>query len=304
MRKYIFILLAMLAVTGCRYSFDLETYGLEPRLAIRATISADDSVSVLIHKALPINEIGKSDTELENAAVVLKCNGQEVETSSYRQDKTGFRFDTKAFRSGDKIEIIAGADGIQTATAATTIPGVFPDHSIELKHVEDNVRRLLISYEDDPETEDYYGVAIYSRIINKDAPDVVYPESTISPLNDWDSLHIDPNSYSPVYDYWNGEGIFIWKDEDEADNVYEVLFQHNSNSPSIRERHIRCRLYKLSEEMYRTIFADYDASYNPLAYMGLSSPSFTYTNICDGVGWFCSYTDTYSDWIIDDKEDR
>ena len=54
-----------------------------------------------------------------------------------------------------------------------------------------------------------------------------------------------------------------------------------------------------SEEMYRKLNAEYDADSNPFAGLGLSSPSFTYSNIDNGAGWFCAYSKSISDWMIE-----
>lgn len=303
MHKYLIILISFLAATSCRYSFELDTYGLEQRIAVRSVIGAEDSTSILVHKALPITEIGNEDTYMDNAAVILKCNGKEVETSSVRLDKTGFRFDAGVFKHGDRIEIIAGADGIETATAVTTIPEKFPDFEVDLKVVENGIRHLNIAYEDNPETEDYYGVSVLRQVVLNATPDVLLPESPIWPISYGEGLTLDPNAYSPVFTLWNGLSLFIWKDGDETDNTYDIFFRHDYENYQIKERQVKCRLFKLSEELYRTILAEYDLSDSPFASLGLSSPSFTYTNIKNGVGWFCSYSTIDSEWISDPQED-
>ena len=58
---------------------------------------------------------------------------------------------------------------------------------------------------------------------------------------------------------------------------------------------IYLKLFKLSEEMYRTLCAWYDQDYNIFTYIGFFSPSACYTNINNGVGYFGSYSVRYTE---------
>ena len=61
----------------------------------------------------------------------------------------------------------------------------------------------------------------------------------------------------------------------------------------------QCSLLKLSEEMYRHLFAEFDRMNNPFMEPGFSSPAFTYTNVRNGLGYFCGYSAVKTDWIKD-----
>ena len=52
------------------------------------------------------------------------------------------------------------------------------------------------------------------------------------------------------------------------------------------------------------MFADYDSSYNVFAGVGFSSPSFTYSNIRNGLGYFCGYRMSETEWFPLEKEEE
>ena len=303
MKRTIVLILCLAAMYGCRYTFELQTYGLEPRLAVRSEVGAGDSSVIFINKALSVNMVGKEDGNLSDVYLRLTCNGKEVAISKARTDETGFRFDVgQRFSAGDEIRLTAMAEDMETAEASTFIPEPFPAYSIDLSKHDGHIRHMSISYKDDPLTEDWYAASIEYRFIDH-RTGFTYDGDYVVP-DKHDGISMDPEAYIPVWLSRDGDNMFIWKDTDEADDIYDIFFMlGSSTSGTDIEYRFRCRLYRLSEEMYYRLYAEYDYSENPFVTMGLFSPSFTYTNIRNGVGYFHSYNAVCSEWMIENMED-
>ena len=299
MRNFI-IIFALLALTGCTYTFELNDAHMKPMAAIRAKICADSAVVITVDKTVPLTQIGNVDTTLVSPHYSLLCNGKEVETTFEMDGMGGMIIRSDSFKSGDKLEFTFSTDDMETATAVTEIPQKFPKHTLNML----NSNSVRISYEDDPETDNYYAAIVQwsgTAIIYDNNGDMVpyryFEDGPIYIPVDLEAISLDPGAYSPTVTKLNEKYIFFWSDKDEEDNAYDLRFSYNSVGDNIIDRKVRCLLFSLSEEMYRTMFAEYDSNYNPLAYLGLSSPSFTYSNIRNGLGHFCGYSMTPSQWI-------
>lgn len=291
--KHIFksiLLLTLPLLSGCRYSFDINDSGLEPRICVMSYICSGEEAGIEVYKTVPVYATGNADMTLVSPSYSLKCNDEEVDISSAEVPNDGLMLNSQAFKAGDVLELTVGAEGLETVTASTTVPGSFPEFTQTYGLDEDGNRSIIIEYK--KEAESYYGANVEYRIEGENG--FVY-EGFAFPIEGYDEISIDNNAYSPVVTYINDKHIFVW--DDEADGKYEIKFRDNTISKGVRK--YRLHLYKLSEEMYRKLNAEYDADSNPFAGLGLSSPSFTYSNIDNGAGWFCAYSKTISDWMIE-----
>lgn len=291
--KHIFksiLLLTLPLLSGCRYSFDINDSGLEPRICVMSYICSGEEAGIEVYKTVPVYATGNADMTLVSPSYSLKCNGEEVDIYSAEVPNDGLMLNSPAFKAGDVLELTVGAEGLETVTARTTVPGNFPEFTQTYGLDEDGNRSITLRYE--KESESYYGANVEYRIEGENG--FVY-EGFAFPIEGYDEISIDNNAYSPVVTYINDKHIFVW--DDEADGKYEIKFRDNTISKGVRK--YRLHLYKLSEEMYRKLNAEYDADSNPFAGLGLSSPSFTYSNIDNGAGWFCAYSKSISDWMIE-----
>jgi len=302
MRKVLMTFAVLMTITGCRFSFEIEETGLEKEICIRSMICADSTATILMHKAVPITDVARTDTAMITPVLTLKCNGQEVGTASSGAENGGRRFRADAFKAGDKLELTAGAEGMETIMASTVVPGYFTGYEIGEFEITSGLvdkYRIVISYEDDPETDDFYGVSVEQTALiqHPDREEPIEDSFHLYPGEGYSEMTLDPGAYSPTVGEIEGQTVFIWKDEDE-DGSYEVRFQGSYAHPYCVEIRTRFCFYKLSEELYKTLKADFEAGYNPLFYIGLATPSFTYSNIRGGIGYFGAYSKTWSDWII------
>lgn len=291
--KHIFksiLILTLPLLSGCRYSFDINDSGLEPRICVMSYICSGEEAGIEVYKTVPVYEAGNADMALVSPSYSLKCNGVEVETSSAAVPNDGLMLHSPAFKSGDVLELTVGAEGLKTVTARTTVPEGFPEFTQTYGFDENGNRCIVIEYKE--EAEEYYGANVEYRIERENGS--VY-EGFAFPIEGYDEISLDNNAYSPVVTYINGKHIFVW--DDEAEGKYEIKFRDNTISNGVRK--YRLHLYRLSEEMYRKLNAEYDADSNPFAGLGLSAPSFTYSNVDNGTGWFCAYSKAISEWMIE-----
>lgn len=275
--KTIILLVGLIILSGCRYSFDINDSGLEPRICVMSYICSGEEAGIEVYKTVPVYEAGNADMALVSPSYSLKCNGVEVETSSAAVPNDGLMLHSPAFKSGDVLELTVGAEG-------------FPEFTQTYGFDENGNRCIVIEYKE--EAEEYYGANVEYRIERENGS--VY-EGFAFPIEGYDEISLDNNAYSPVVTYINGKHIFVW--DDEAEGKYEIKFRDNTISNGVRK--YRLHLYRLSEEMYRKLNAEYDADSNPFAGLGLSAPSFTYSNVDNGTGWFCAYSKAVSEWMIE-----
>lgn len=288
--KTIILLVGLIILSGCRYSFDINDSGLEPRICVMSYICSGEEAGIEVYKTVPVYEAGNADMALVSPSYSLKCNGVEVETSSAAVPNDGLMLHSPAFKSGDVLELTVGAEGLKTVTARTTVPEGFPEFTQTYGFDENGNRCIVIEYKE--EAEEYYGANVEYRIERENGS--VY-EGFAFPIEGYDEISLDNTAYSPVVTYINGKHIFVW--DDEAEGKYEIKFRDNTISNGVRK--YRLHLYRLSEEMYRKLNAEYDADTNPFAGLGLSAPSFTYSNVDNGTGWFCAYSKAVSEWMIE-----
>lgn len=307
--KYILILL-MLALTGCRYPFELDTKDVKPMAAVRSYICADSLVTIDIDKLVPLSQLATADTTLVNPHYSLKCNGVEVGCDESMTGEGRLSLRTDAFKSGDRIELVFESDDTEMAMASTVIPDRFPEYKLELCRSADAQRVLKIRYKDDPDTDDWYAAVVkwnglHERYVGLEKPEIVeVTGQRIYPPTGYNDLQLEPEAYSPIIMSFKGDFMYIWKDSDEEDDEYDLCFNYRSqwgvSTDTVKDAEVQCTLFKLSEEMYRYLFSEFDSWNNPFSEAGLSSPAFTYTNVKNGAGCLCGYSVVHSEWVKDD----
>lgn len=307
--RNLLIMMIMLAMTGCKYPFELDYKDVEPMTAIRSYICADSLVTVDVHKTIPLAKLAVSDSTLINPHYSIKCNGTEVDAEASMLGASRMVLSSGAFKSGDKLEIVFKSDDTETAVASTVIPDSFPEYELKLGKNENAERNLKIIYKDNPDAADYYGAIVKWKGIQGvyvGYDEIQYTEVTdmdIIPPSGYNDLQLEPEAYSPILLSFNGDYLYIWKDLDEEDNEYDLSFnyrlQWDGYITEVKDAEIQCSLFKLSEEMYRHLFAEFDSNSNPFVEAGFSSPAFTYSNVRNGLGYFCGYSVVQSEWIKD-----
>lgn len=290
-------------MTGCEYSFELDNVVEDPLMCIRSYMSVGDSSVIRLNKTVPVTVIRKLDTAIVSPSYSLRCNVNIINPTSVCSENGSLIIRTGGFRSGDRLEITAGAEGTGTASASTVVPEEFPDYSIELFKDEKGEYWVRILINEMPEKGNFYGAAIdyYADMESEEEGKESRREEGHAQIefND-ESLPLDYKGFYPYYINRDDRDIVLWSEEDIADGAYEIRVNLYINPNGYRriERHIKVHLLRFSEEMYRTLYAE-AATDNFLASLGFSSPSFTYNSINNGVGYFGAYSYTCSDWVTE-----
>ena len=312
--RNLLIIISFLALSGCKYSFDLDYQNAQPMVAIKSYICADSLVTIDINKVVPLAELATTDSTLINPHYSLKRNGVEVDCDELQPGISKLSLRTDAFKSGDKIEIFFESDDTEKSTACTVIPGTFPQYELELCKNSYAQRNIKIRYNDDPDTDDWYAASVkwnglQERYVGLDEPQIVEVwNQVIYPPTGYNDLQLEPEAYSPIIVTFQGDYLYVWKDSEEEDNEYDLCFNYRSNwdgyATSVKDAEVQCTLFKLSEEMYRYLFAEFDSWNNPFHEAGMSSPAFTYSNVRNGAGYLCGYSVVHSEWIKDNLFDE
>lgn len=294
-----------MSAVGCDYHFELDNIVEDPLICIRSYMPAGDSAVIRLNKTVPVTVIGKIDTTLVSPSYSLKCNGREMELDETWSDNGCLHIKTGGFRSGDRLEITATAEGMEPASASTIVPDRFPDYSVKTFQDEKGNSIAEIHIDEMPENGNFYGAAIefYADIEYKDDEGEPYKIDgyVFVDFND-EEIPLDYNGYYPYYIYREDKEVVLWSEKDMTEGAYRIRmdFRRNMNNYDNKriERYIRVHLLRFSEEMYRTLYAE-AAMDNFLASLGFSSPSFTYNSIDNGTGYFGAYSYTCSDWILE-----
>ena len=277
--RNLLIIISFLALSGCKYSFDLDYQNAQPMVAIKSYICADSLVTIDINKVVPLAELTTTDSTLINPYYSLKCNGVEVDCDELQPGISKLSLRTDAFRSGDKIELIFESDDTEKSTACAVIPGTFPQYELELCKNSYAQRNIKIRYNDDPDTDDWYAASVkwnglQERYVGLDEPQIVEVwNQVIYPPTGYNDLQLEPEAYSPIIVTFQGDYLYVWKDSEEEDNEYDLCFNYRSNwdgyATSVKDAEVQCTLFKLSEEMYRYLFAEFDSWNNPFHEAGM-----------------------------------
>lgn len=290
-----------MSATGCEYHFELDNIVEDPLICIRSYMPAGDSAVIRINKTVPVTVIGKIDTALISPSYSLTCNGKEIGLYDTWSENGGLYIKTGSFQSGDRLEITATAQGMETASASTIVPESFPEYSIETFQDEKDGNWMRVHINEMPEKGNFYGAFIEYYA------DVQYKEEGREPSREYgyvymdyndETFPLDYNGFYPYYIYRESRDVVLWSEDETIDGSYEIKMNLNMNNANYRcyERYIKVHLLRFSEEMYRRLYAE-AATDNFLASLGFSSPSFTYNSIDNGTGYFGAYSYTCSDWI-------
>lgn len=312
--RNLLIMMTLLTLTGCKYPFELDSRDARPMTVIRSYICADSLVTIDINKVVPLSQLATADTTLINPHYSLKCNGQDVDCDALMIGEGKMSLSTDAFTGGDRIELIFGSDDTETAIASTVIPGAFPEYELELCKSSSAERNLKIRYKDNPDIDDWYGAVVkwnglQERYVGLEEPQIVeVAGQMIYPPQGYNDIQLEPESYSPIVRPFRGDYLYVWKDSDEEDNEYDLCFNYRTQwdgyASAVKDAEVQCTLFRLSEEMYRYLFAEFDSWNNPFTEAGLSSPAFTYSNVRNGTGYLCGYSVVHSEWIEDNLFDE
>ena len=173
MKKLIYILTALVALSSCEYEFEIEGQMSGSQTYVRFVPSNESDTTFLFIQATTPLKDGNNPVRTEGESVSVLVNGSAIKLE--KQKDLGGEFTSKVyattykFNSGDKVELEASIPGRKTATASVTVPQPFPQPKWSYKidrgnggYVYDNAAGVCfdIEYDNAPGNSGRYAVSV------------------------------------------------------------------------------------------------------------------------------------------------
>lgn len=323
----------MAAVSSCRYTFDLTGLSDKGKIYMVCIPGGSDTTIFELKYTVPLAGSGAKPASVENAAVSFSVNGSPekllLSDGSDPRIPEGSFYTLRKFSAGDVLDLSASAEGIDDISAETVVPDRFPDVQTEIgleteynSFGQYDALALKVSFRDDPASEDFYGIMVQGQVYyvrnfdtaQEDFPAAdycyfpyVFTDDTQDISSEKPELRVNytggnrlnEDSSDPEMLLFN-DGSFNGRIVEMSVNInYSQDFRYTMNTGTVECRsRYRFILFKLSPEFYDSIKAWYNRSYNlPYVEYVMSSPSFVYTNIRGGLGFFGAVNVSVSEWM-------
>ena len=213
MKKFLFALLAVLAVTGCEYRFDLHQDDLENLIYVQCVTGAQDTTFINTSLAVPATRNASTKASLIITDMKFTVNGNPLEilkgtfgTADYPVER---HYVVGKLHDGDKVELKASASNAVTVSASTVIPDAPEVSQVSVSRfsngVEDDYIRFVVDLDRSRTSVKYYGV----QVERQRTTDRVYVDDG-SPVPDGHSVN---TSYDYLSDPEMSEDILSQIDE-------------------------------------------------------------------------------------------
>ena len=330
MRKFIFIWTITVLLIGCKDHFDVGRIISQQKLVVYCFPTVTDTTWINVSMSLPVNQKGKPES-VSDARITYLLNGQPQQVTP---KGNGLYYTVCRQKTGDRIELSVEKDGMDAATASTSIPEavkVKADTVVKVRvynsyyEQTEDYEQLAATFADAKNTKNFYAVRVQQKAYNGEG--IIRKGNTTWSLN-----YYDPADKLAEW-YW-GDSVHVWSPIgtesepllhptskiDDAfgfdNNFYQNFYIFND--PSINGktytmhlnlkdytsahggfqffRRYRCVLYHITPELYRFVKSINDIENNKLAKAGMSQLPPTYTNVIGGAGVVAGYNSYTSAW--------
>ena len=284
--------------------------------------------SLLIILSSCTYEFNIDDVEAKRKPVIF-CMPNTLGDTTLIQVSQSMNVNNKGTNSSAKPDITFKLNGVEkeikyidkaTEKSSTVIPQPFPLDKWDMILKDGSYGREIqfrISFTDNADTKDYYGV----RIIRKISYHNYYPNYNLGA--DYDKLwgiefNLDEEpllskkvGFDEIFDIskLHYQEIYLWDDTMLNGKSYTLHLGTNYSEDSVNEYNstvnfFKIYLYRFSEEMYKYLKSINDIDNNDLGEYGLAPIRSHYTNIENGIGLLggCSIYET--DWIENLKNEE
>ncbi|MBP5505776.1 MAG: DUF4249 family protein [Bacteroidales bacterium] len=313
-RVILYIFFFLLSLTGCRKEFLIDN-PTEGELCLVCYPGMRDTTIIQLYKTVPVGGRYEGSPYLQSANIAFSVDGvwQKVEQAAARVGTVpkGCWFVAEKVKNGAKVDISASVASETSVSASTNVPSMPPP--FEYSITKDTWTDLTIEFDDDPATEDYYGVA------------VVCERTVISATGrktETRHLSLAEDGYGTqeiaiIRDYYDA-GFTGWSLWPQRTGLYGVRVWHdtkfNGKRASLSARFgpanfsidakqaqeiisIKVRLYKFTEEFYKYLTAlDYQ-EHNDYATYGIIPMKLSFTNVTGGCGILAGWSVREAEWV-------
>lgn len=314
-------------LASCTSYFDIDDFDAEEKLVVYAMpMAGSDTTFIQLSKSAPVTGSKLPPDGIPGADISFAVNGRQ---QSVYWTKEGIGnvppqcyYIVSRLNAGDNIDIVASADGLTPVRSSSIVPARFQLSRIVLDESEGEygkMRRFRVTFNDDPSTDDYYGIRIFKeRAVDYYHVDVVTGD-TIRVKSEIYAESLDL-SQEPLlnnkvgldatfdFDYFYYENLYIWNDDQIKGKEYtlklNVALDDNyqyDNGKKVVSKYKIC-LYRLSPELYHFLKSINDISNNDLGQNGLAPIRSHYTNIANGFGVLGAGNLIETDWLENPDE--
>ncbi len=323
----------MAAVLSCRYTFDLTGLSDKGKIYMMCIPGGSDTTIFELKSTVPLTDAGTKPVPVENATVSFSVNGTPenllLSDGSDPRIPEGSFYTLKKFSAGEILDFSASAEGLGDISTETVVPDRFPDVLTEIgleteynSFGQYDALALKVSFRDDPSGKDFYGIMVQGQVYyvrnfdtgQEDFPaedycyfPYVFTDDTMDMSSEKPELRINYTGGNRLNEDSSDPEMLLFNDGSFNGRIMELSvntnyiqdcrYTMNTGTVECRSRY-RFILFKLSPEFYDSIKAWYNRSYGlPYVEYAMSSPSFVYTNIRGGLGFFGAVNVSVSEWM-------
>lgn len=323
----------MAAVSSCRYTFDLTGLSDKGKIYMMCIPGGSDTTIFELKSTVPLTDAGTKPVPVENATVSFSVNGTPenllLSDGSDPRIPEGSFYTLKKFSAGEILDFSASAEGLGDISTETVVPDRFPDVLTEIgleteynSFGQYDALALKVSFRDDPSGKDFYGIMVQGQVYyvrnfdtgQEDFPaedycyfPYVFTDDTMDMSSEKPELRINYTGGNRLNEDSSDPEMLLFNDGSFNGRIMELSvntnyiqdcrYTMNTGTVECRSRY-RFILFKLSPEIYDSIKAWYNRSYGlPYVEYAMSSPSFVYTNIRGGLGFFGAVNVSVSEWM-------
>lgn len=320
--RLLYTALLLTALSSCKYEFNIDDVDAKKKPVVFCMPSTlGDTTFIQVSQSMSINNKGTDIASKPN--ISFKLNG--VEKKIKYTDKATDLLPAKSYyvlgklKEGDKIDLEASYQDMPTAKSSTVIPKPFPLDKWDMILKDGSYGREIqfrITFTDDAETKDYYGVRIIRKISYHD----YYPDYNI--VSDYDEifgiwLNLDEEpllskkvGFDEIFDILKHHysDIYLWDDTMLNGKSYTLHLGTYYSEDRVNEHNsavnfFKIYLYRFSEDMYKYLKSVNDINNNELGSYGLAPIRSHYTNIENGIGLLGGCNIYESEWIDNPKDE-
>ncbi len=164
--------------SSCSYEFELNDINVGEKIVLYCIPCTDkDTTLIQLSRSIPVSKKGKLQNGISDAGINFTVNGKEQPV--YWNENATSSLPARCYyvlgryNEADKVDIKASADGLPSVSSETVLPVPFPLKKVDMKlKYEINTKlQFLITFQDNADTEDYYGIRVVRRCIYTSVPD-------------------------------------------------------------------------------------------------------------------------------------
>ncbi len=277
--KIIALLLIVLFTVSCEdffeMSIELDVPEHVSKLAVTSLVKdGDETSSVLVSYSIGGLEEATDNQLITDATVTLSYDDIVINFSPSENEGIYTADYPVEFIANEDYSLYVSAPNYEVVSSVQTLP-----NTTEISSVTMNDNKLKVTFQDAPNTKNYYLLELFQLNVNN---------------GNWEERWVEPFGSSS---YWSGTNYnaIIFNDDIFDGDEYEIVagYWNDSNDTS----HYKVKLHCVTEDYYRydrSLDLAYDAEDNPF-----TEPVILHRNIENGYGIFAMGNTTEFEFTVE-----